>query len=226
MALSPSWFVDVDSRKLVFINPAWNFDVKKEIKSLEKRGIYYPEKLFRTTCHQLASNAEENSRYEEASNFRRIALEMERIEKWESFRKSFKAFSKKKSYKSKSNNFLIAFLKLTKEFFLKTFNLLLHFFYMLTSFYGENWTVAGLVLLLILVISTFLYTTSYSAFRLGEQGLNIWEAISYSLRVMALQRPEPQPVNNFAKIVVAFETILAPLQLALLALAIRRKFMR
>lgn len=226
MRLSPSWFVDVDSRKFVFINSTWDFDVKDQIKSLEKRGIYYPEKLFRTTCHQLANNAEENSRYDEASNFRRVALEMERVEKWESFRRSFKAFSKKDSYKHKSNNLFIIFIKLVKDFCLKILNLLLHYFYRLTSFYGESWTVAVFVLLLILATSTFLYTTSYCEFKDGKHGFDVWEAISYSLRIMALQRPEPQPDNSFAKAVVAFETILAPLQLALLALAIRRKFMR
>lgn len=52
------------------------------------------------------------------------------------------------------------------------------------------------------------------------------EALFYALRISALQRPEPQPHNNFAKGLVAFETILVPLQAALLALAIRRKFMR
>jgi len=230
MNLSPHWFVDVDSRKLVFININWNFDIEHEIKSLETRGIYYPEKLLRIACQQLATNMEENNQYDEASNFRQIALEMERTEKSDSLRKSFKAFSKKQSYEIDSNkvskSLPTIFFRLVKDFFLKLFNLLLHYLYRFTSFYGERWNWAFFVLLIILTISTFLYTTSYCVFKDGKQGFDIWEAISYSLRVMALQRPEPFPENSFSKIIVALQRIFAPLQLALLALAIRRKFMR
>jgi hypothetical protein len=43
---------------------------------------------------------------------------------------------------------------------------------------------------------------------------------------MTLQKPEPSAANKRAKAAVLFETILGPLQAALLALAIRRKFMR
>ncbi len=43
---------------------------------------------------------------------------------------------------------------------------------------------------------------------------------------MTLQKPEPQPETVEAKTLVAVETVLGPLQAALLALAIRRKFMR
>jgi hypothetical protein len=49
---------------------------------------------------------------------------------------------------------------------------------------------------------------------------------TYSLGVISLQKPEPKPVTNLAQIFVILETILGPLQVALLALAIRRKFMR
>ncbi len=230
MTLLPYWFVDVDSRKLVFINTNWHFDIESEIKALEARGIYYPEKLFRIACQQLATNMEENNRYDEASKFRQIALEMERTEKADSLRKSFKAFSKKQSYETVTNKVSkyapVIFFMLVKDFFLKLFNLLLHYFYRISSFYGESWNWAFVVLLIILAISTFLYTTSYCVFKDGKQSFDIWEAISYSLRVMALQRPEPFPENSFAKMVVALQTIFAPLQLALLALAIRRKFMR
>ncbi len=51
-------------------------------------------------------------------------------------------------------------------------------------------------------------------------------ATTYSLGVMTLQKPEPRPVTVWAQRLVILETILGPLQAALLALAIRRKFMR
>lgn len=56
--------------------------------------------------------------------------------------------------------------------------------------------------------------------------LTLPEAVIYSAGVMSLQKPEPLPANKRAKALVLFETILGPLQAALLALAIRRKFMR
>ena len=43
---------------------------------------------------------------------------------------------------------------------------------------------------------------------------------------MTLQKPEPLPANKRAKTLVLLETVLGPVQAALLALAIRRKFMR
>jgi hypothetical protein len=51
-------------------------------------------------------------------------------------------------------------------------------------------------------------------------------AFIYSLAVMSLQKPEPKPLTGTAQTLVLLETILGPVQAALLALAIRRKFMR
>jgi hypothetical protein len=48
----------------------------------------------------------------------------------------------------------------------------------------------------------------------------------YSAAVMTFQRPDPRPATTAAHTVVLLQTILGPLQAALLALAIRRKFMR
>ena len=58
------------------------------------------------------------------------------------------------------------------------------------------------------------------------RSLKLNESIIYSFQVGTFQSPETKPRNVFAKIFVAMETILIPLQFALLALAIRRKFMR
>lgn len=56
--------------------------------------------------------------------------------------------------------------------------------------------------------------------------LSASDALLYSAGVMALQKPEAAPANNRAKLLVLMETIFGPVQAALLALAIRRKFMR
>lgn len=56
--------------------------------------------------------------------------------------------------------------------------------------------------------------------------MNYGEGFVHSLYVAALQRPEPKAHDTQTKLFVILETIFAPLQAALLALAIRRKFMR
>jgi hypothetical protein len=56
--------------------------------------------------------------------------------------------------------------------------------------------------------------------------LKFSRALTYSAGVMTFQKPEPRPATTAAQTVVLLETILGPVQAALLALAIRRKFMR
>jgi len=56
--------------------------------------------------------------------------------------------------------------------------------------------------------------------------LKFRRALIYSAGVMTLQKPEPKPATTTAQAVVLLETVLGPVQAALLALAIRRKFMR
>jgi len=58
------------------------------------------------------------------------------------------------------------------------------------------------------------------------RSLSLSESLIYSAGVLALQKPQPFPANKRAKSFVLLETILGPVQAALLVLAIRRKFMR
>jgi hypothetical protein len=58
------------------------------------------------------------------------------------------------------------------------------------------------------------------------RAMNRCEALVHSLSVAAFMRPEPKPADTLTKFFIFLLTILAPLQAALLALAIRRKFMR
>jgi hypothetical protein len=60
--------------------------------------------------------------------------------------------------------------------------------------------------------------------RVGKP-LELKRAFTYSLGVMSLQKPEPRPVTDAAQTLVVLETIFGPVQAALLALAIRRRFM-
>lgn len=58
------------------------------------------------------------------------------------------------------------------------------------------------------------------------QPLEFSRALTYSFAVMSLQKPKPKPLTGTAQTLVLLEPILGPVQAALLALAIRRKFMR
>ena len=116
---------------------------------------------------------------------------------------------------------------------------------------GSSWSRAAIVLLGILVLFGLLYALPFSKFDYGEKAnetvlvdviekesdwtkkhdarfhsMNVGEGLVHSLYVAALQRPEPKPNDTLTRLFVILETIFAPLQAALLALAIRRKFMR
>jgi hypothetical protein len=208
LTLRPNWFVNVDARKFDFTNVEWDWrTIDKEIKSLQKREVPSPHRLLAIACRHLAVNAEENHRYEEASKFRYMAMDVRRREKWRGF-----------------------------------VPWRLGWWYWLASGYGERVGQAFFVLLGILLLSALLY---------NQVGFARWEpkvasesdaivekrddvgaplkfsrALTYSAGVMTFQKPEPRPATTAAQTVVLLETVLGPVQAALLALAIRRKFMR
>src|SRR6266481_2082572 len=71
--------------KFEFINIEWNGTIADEISSLLNDGISYPHRLLSIACRQIAVNAEDNHRYEEASNFRYMSMDARRREKWRGF---------------------------------------------------------------------------------------------------------------------------------------------
>lgn len=234
--LQPNWFINIDARKIIFLDVDWkNADgtllkAELESKTLQSRkellrneteqvykkhkiskdliyeNIVRPNQLLAIACRQLSDNAEENNRYEEASDFRYMAMEAQR------FTYQYPFFAPQK----------------------------LHWWYWFTSGYGEIWRRALLVLLGIWLLFTIIYISPFSSFiredrkvenqqvtqEQKNESLYPGEALVYSLGVITLQKPEPRPYDSFTKTIVILETILGPLQFALLALAIRRKFMR
>ena len=114
----------------------------------------------------------------------------------------------------------------------------LEWWYWLASGYGELAGRALLILLLLILVFGFAYlivgfsrstdkTRAASiADATGAPITPVSAAFLYSSEVLTLQKPEPKPLTACARILVTLETILGPTQLALLALAIRRKFMR
>ncbi len=232
LRLRPNWFINIDSRKFVFTNIDWeNIEIKNgiknikaEIKQLETRKTPEPARLLEISCGQLAVNAEQNNRYEEASRLRYMAMETKRLDE-----------------------------SITTRF--------VFWLYKWTSCYGESWSWALGILVCILLVFAFLFTTRLASFDYGKERpvktfhgytdvfadnleiiktticgnvddsapfrpMNRCEAVSHSLAVASFQRPEPKSEGFFTKLLTTLETIFAPLQAALLALAIRRKFMR
>jgi len=207
LSLRPSWFMNVDARKFEFTNVDWRYlHVENEIKGLTGK-ISSPHRMLAICCRNLAVNAEENHRYEEASRFRYLAMDSQRLELWRGF--DFRRLS---------------------------------WWYWLASGYGERVLRALMVLVGILLVSAALYTqvgfarweprvsTEKEALTANRdevgKPLTLARALTYSAAVMTFQRPDPRPATAPAQTIVVLETILGPLQAALLALAIRRKFMR
>lgn len=119
----------------------------------------------------------------------------------------------------------------------------LHRLYGVSSGYGERAGQALIVLAAIWIIFAAAYRTGDmswwqpraalpAAQRSATQPDNrtypitIGDALIYSAGVLTLQKPEPAPRSRIARVLVLLETILGPLQAALFALAVRRKFMR
>lgn len=216
--LRPHWFVNVDSRQFVFTDVDWQWDrisIKQEIAALEANDVFSPNRLLAIACRQLAENAESNNRYEEASRFRYWAMDLTRRTKWKGWR----------FWKSDW----------------------LHMLYWAVSGYGERILRALGVLAAVWFVFALLYmrvgfaqsppkasndgaSSATAVSTIIEDGigqpLEFSRALTYSLAVMTLQKPEPRPLTNWAQTLVTLETILGPVQAALLLLAIRRKFMR
>lgn len=207
LTLRPHWFVGVDARNFEFINVNWNWPRVSTTREIESIKDPSPHRLLAIACRNLAVNCEENHRYGEASQFRYMVMEAGRLE-------SLLGFAPWK----------------------------LSWWYWLASGYGERAWRAFAVLLGVWALSAALYTRAGFArweprvssereaaeAKRDEVGAPLpWpRALTYSLGVMTLQKPEPRPATDAAQALVMLETILGPVQAALLALAIRRKFMR
>ena len=213
--LRPYYFVNVDASKFNFHDCNWkDYDGKKLDIHEEIQRCSGSKKLLAQVCNQLAINYEESRNFEESSYFRYTAMEAKRL---------------------------------VNRGVGKVFNL--YWFYKGTSGYGENWRRAALVLVGLLVLFGYLYAMPFASFDYGNpkpkpantvvqracdkvrmignnDGMNVCDGIVHSLSVATFQRPEPKSADFLTKLIIVFEIILVPLQAALLALAIRRKFMR
>jgi Pentapeptide repeats (9 copies) len=236
--LRPNWFINIDSRKFSFTNISWenhkasNKELTEELESLEKRNHKEPDnfRLLIIAFRNLATNSEEFNRLEDASNFRESAFECEKLERKHKQKDWLTNVSKTLDKKFICWNFFsetkTIITELWKSIKHAPFDLV-HFLYRLLSFYGESWFRAAWILVAVWIGFALFY------FYFGEFGtdekhkpLEFCYSLGYSLQVMTLQKPEPKPYGWHTVLFYGMETILAPLQAALLALAIRRKFMR
>jgi hypothetical protein len=222
--LRPNWFINADIANFAFTDVQWvnveanciRRNVFDEFKQLADRGTPRVSVLFKQTCWMLAENSEESSRFEEASIFRRMALEVDWLEKKSRLLEWW-------TRPVTLGKFVSSFSQSVRMFPLD----LAHIAYRWSSYYGESWNRAAMILFTIVLTFALIYWSPLCSFGSGkEKGLEISEAISYSARVMVLQRPEPFPKSSVAYLAVAAEVLMGPTQLALLALALRRKFMR
>jgi Pentapeptide repeats (9 copies) len=251
LRLRPHCFVNVDARKFEFVNVEWSNDLKQEVKSLRKLKISSPHRLLSIAYRQLAVNAEENHRYGDAADFRYCSMDVRRVERSRGLKKktSLRLYDSLKRNKKKYGRTLRRIRLFASVYgkdpqflhWLKGFPLL-NWLYWMTSGYGERVTRAVVVLAALWLVFACFYTrtgferktslTSNTQITIPAQEdeigkpLPFKKALIYSFGVMSLQKPEPRPLTNWAHTLVTLETVLGPLQAALLALAIRRQFMR
>jgi Pentapeptide repeats (9 copies) len=212
LRLRPNWFVNVNASRFEFVNVEWSKDLKQELEELRPNVNASPHRLLSVAYRRLAVNAEENHRYGEASDFRYGSMDLHRLE-WSRSRKA--AYGKGLR--------------------------VLHWLYWMASGYGERVTRAVVVLIALWLVFACIYTRTGFERRTSSNNaqitapsqedeigkpLSFKRALTYSLGVISLQKPEPRPLTNTAHTLVTLETVLGPLQAALLALAIRRRFMR
>lgn len=229
IGLRPHWFLNFDCSKVDFTNTYWlnsrgtRKEVQEEIKAIADQKWSWgrervrwddAHRLLTYTYSQLAQNYENTQRYGPSSRFRRAALETQTL-----LRKKFQVLWMQEEF------FAWEFVKnLAAHLKYAPFDLA-HFLYRHSSFYGES-SIRALVVLFVIVASVaIILAIPLSTFKDGQY-LSFWESILYSLRLMVLQRPEPIPESILAKTTTTIGGILAPVQFALLALALRRKFMR
>ena len=241
--LQPYWFMNVDIRKFEFMNVQWADDLRQEVETVVGRfGRKHAHALLSITYRRLGANAEESQDYRWAAEARYRAFELPR---WDArYKDGIKYYHRELLWESLKGAWL-----LLKRRPANLWSLLIHLqkwvtgglrnrrhralfsiteFFWVMSGYSEKPVRAFVVLLLVLTGFAGYYCGSGLLNRNDVRltATNIASAFAYSIETSLLRRPNTQPTEIWDRFVVAAETVIGPLQGALLALAIRRKFMR
>ncbi|HEY0428175.1 MAG TPA: hypothetical protein VGC76_10370 [Pyrinomonadaceae bacterium] len=217
----------------------------------QKKSAY---QLLGITFRQIAVNAEENGLYQDAQRFRKEAFNAERLDKKQDskeWRTNFWRLAGEKKIREawkhlgKYNPRLLDRLyRWTSSYgeswawalFVLIFFIVIFFpvIYFLPSASFKHDKLNEELVKDILKTSApqpFQDNIEKGILQMAEEAeafrpLDFPDAVIYSIKTGTLQKPEQSPANLFTEGTVIFETIFIPLQIALLALAIRRKFMR
>jgi uncharacterized protein YjbI with pentapeptide repeats len=243
--LHPGWFINTDVRKVDFTDVKWygmpngrpgTLDEGIQALKDREREIEAPHTLLAQACRRLSTNAEENHEYLLANEFHYWSLDALRIGRWR-YLGWLRQFIKKNWRRIRARFGLIATLLwiwriLRREPLRRTmpsrFGLVPTFYWALSG-YGVRAARAFWVLIGMWATFTALYVlVDPSEFKDFGQGIGYrWQAAVYSLLALARLNPEPPPDEpGLFQFLVGLEGILGPLQIALLALAVRRKVMR
>lgn len=199
--LYPHWFVNVDPRKFVFTDVNW-------------RNLYWEGQLKNRNIDRELLKLEEVGVKDQALKLLSIATRQLAVNSEEN--NLYEDATKFRYMSMESRR-----LEDTKRL---RFSRLLTWLYKWTSGYGESWSWALLILFGIWLLFGIIY------WLVGDFGaevrLNFWQGLGYSSNVMLFQKPDIRTNSDVTFTIRTIQTIAAPLQAALLALAIRRKFMR
>jgi hypothetical protein len=224
--LHAGWFINTDVRKVNFTDVQWygmpdgipgepKGTLDEEIQALKDRDreIESPHTLLAQACRRLSANAEDNREYPLANEFHYWSMDALRKGSWSRLKGlTPRSLTKKETRRDIGEHFgLITTL------------------YWALSGYGVRAARAFWVLMGMWAAFTTLYVlVDPSEFKDFGQGIGYrWQAAVYSLLAMARLNPEPRPEEpGLFQFLVGLEGILGPLQIALLALAVRRKVMR
>jgi uncharacterized protein YjbI with pentapeptide repeats len=224
--LHPGWFINADVRKVDFTDVKWygmpggpEGKIEADVRALAQRGVESPYTLLSQACRRLSANAEEKREYPLANEFHYWSMDATRKGDWSFFEYlTWRDLLKRRSWPTIARHFgLITTL------------------YWALSGYGVRAARAFWILVSLWVVFAALYLliVESSPFLIFSAA-DIWQGIDYARQaavysLSALVRLNPRPQSgtlDWFQTLVTIEGILGPIQIALLALAIRRKVMR
>jgi uncharacterized protein YjbI with pentapeptide repeats len=245
--LHPGWFINADVRKVDFTDVRWygmpggpEGTLEVEIDSLKKQGVEAPHSLLAQACRRLSANAEDSREYPLANEFHYWSMDALRKESWD-YLIWIREWISKSGLRVARRCGLATTLRLVWSRIRRRrqsrprsrFGLINTLYWALSGYGVRAGRALGVFLTIAVVFAVLYMTIGHPSLRVLPI-VGIWQdladagrAVMYSFGVMARLRPEPIPEEmGLFQILVTVEGILGPLQIALLALAVRRKVMR